>query len=141
MDNVLLSLLERIIFMDVETRELFMKLFDAIERFEINFKTEIAGIKTEIVGIKTEIAGMKKEIAELKVEVAELKVEVAELKVEVAELKVEVTELKAEVAGLKVEVAGLKNEQAKTNERLDALSSLYGFHEVAIQRLKQKMIL
>lgn len=99
--------------MDVETRDLFMKLFDIIERFEISFKTEIAGIKKEIAG----------------------------LRVEVAELKVEVAGLKAEVAELKTEMAGLKNEQARTNERLDALSSLYGFHEVAIQRLKQKMIL
>ncbi len=70
-----------------------------------------------------------------------MKKEIADLKVETAELKVEMAELKVEMAGMKGEMTGLKNEQAKTNERLDALSSLYGFHEVAIQRLKQKMIL
>jgi len=106
--------------LDIETRELFMKLFNVIERFEINFKTEITETKEEIKGMKADIAEMKADIAEMKVEIAEMKKEISELK---------------------TEMIGLKNEQAKTNERLDALSSLYGFHEVAIQRLKQKMIL
>jgi len=85
--------------MDNETRELFLKVFEVLERFELNVNNRFAEMKTEMAEIKTEMAEMK------------------------------------------TEMAGLKNEQTKTNERLDALSSLYGFHEVAIQRLKQKMIL
>jgi uncharacterized coiled-coil DUF342 family protein len=99
--------------MDIEIRNMFERLFDSMEKFELNVKEEINGIKEEIKEIKEDMKEMKEEIKEMKEEIKEIKEEIKEI----------------------------KEEQVRMNNKIDILGQMYGAHEIAIQTLRAKKII
>lgn len=84
------------------------------------------------------IVGMIEDVGK---KVDRLESEIQEMKIEMGLMKTEMKLMKTEMGLMKTEMGLMKTEQANMNEKLDALSSMYGRHEVAIQVLEKKRII
>ncbi len=98
--------------MDSETREMFIKVFDALDRMERSMKTEFG----------------------------ELKADVVEVKADITELKTDVVELKADMKQVKADIIKLNDGQQDIVLKLGVIKEMYLEHDMDIRLLKKKIV-